>query len=111
MDTQQNERFLMVNLYPRTTGLLMTVWAGPGDHTQAPRIKVDVTHGDRMSLENTAVVGILPEPHLIAGNLPAQDLEAVSAWITLNREPLLAHWQGRIDGAEMAAQARKLASE
>jgi hypothetical protein len=103
-----DELFLMVNLYPRTTGLLMTVWAGPGDHTHAPRIKVNVTHGNRMNMEDTAVVGILPEPHLVVGDLQTQDLEAVCAWIRLNREALLAHWNGEIDGAEMAARTRKL---
>ena len=104
----EDELFLMVNLYPRTTGLLMTVWAGPGDHTHAPRIKVNVSHGNRMNMANTVVVGILPEPHLIEGDLPAQDLKAVLAWIVLNREALLAHWRGDIDGAEMTARTRKL---
>jgi hypothetical protein len=64
MNTQQDERFLMTNLYPRTTGLLMTVWAGPGDHTRAPKIKVNVTHGERMSMENTAVVGMPHRNHI-----------------------------------------------
>jgi hypothetical protein len=99
-----DELFLMVNLYPRTTGLRMTIWAGPGDGSHAPRIRVNMIHGNRMSLAGAAAVGILPTPHLIAGSLSTQDLEAVSAWVELNRKALLAHWRGEIDGAEMTAQ-------
>jgi hypothetical protein len=103
-----DELFLMVNLYPRTTGLMMTVWAGPGDGSHAPRIKVNMAHGERMNMANTAVVAIQPQPHLIAGHLTTQDLAMVSAWIDLNREALLAHWRGEIDGAEMAARAQRI---
>ena len=104
-----DELFVMVNLYPRSTGLMMTVWAGPGDGSHAPQIKVNMAHGDRMSMSNTAVVGILPDPHLVAGGLSTEDLATVAAWIELNREALLAHWRGEIDGAEMTARVRKLA--
>lgn len=104
----EDELFLMVNLYPKNTGLLMTVWAGPGDHTHAPRIKVNMAHGDRMNPANTAVVSLLPTPHLVEGDLSAQDFNAVSAWIALNLDALLAHWRGEIDGVDMAARTRKL---
>jgi hypothetical protein len=98
----------LVNLYPRSTGLPMTVWAGPGDYAHAPRIKVNMAHGNRMNPADTAVVGLLPTPHLIAGSLSAPDLALVFSWIDLNREALLAHWHGDIDGAEMAGRTQKL---
>jgi hypothetical protein len=104
-----DELFLMVNLYPRTTGLPMTIWAGPRSGARhAPRIKVNMTHGNKMDMSNTAIVGILPKPHLIEGSLSARDRDAVFAWIDVNRDALLAHWRGAIDGAEMTAQARRL---
>ena len=65
-------------------------------------------HGDRTDLDRTAVVGILPAPHLIAGSLSASDLAAVFNWIDLNRAALLEHWNGTIDGGEMAARSRRL---
>jgi hypothetical protein len=109
MSKQDDELFLMVNLYPRRTGLPMTVWAGPrGKARHAPRIKVNMAHGDRMDLDNTAVVGLLPSPHLITGSLSSQDLDAVFAWVALNRDALLEHWNGFIDGGEMAARSRPL---
>ena len=109
MSESDDELFLMVNLYPVRTGLPMTVWAGPrGKARHAPRIKVNMLHGDRTDLDRTAVVGILPAPHLIAGSLSASDLAAVFNWIDLNRAALLEHWNGTIDGGEMAARSRRL---
>ena len=104
-----NEQFAMVNLYPRTTGLPMTVWAGPrGKARHAPRIKVSMAHGNTMDVHDTAVVGILAKPRLIAGSLSALDRDAVYAWIDLNRDALLAHWRGDIDGGEMAIRSKRL---
>jgi hypothetical protein len=106
---ETDELFRMVNLYPRTTGLPMTIWAGPRSGARhAPRIKVNMTHGNTMDVNNTATVGIMPKPRLIAGSLSAGDLAAVASWIDLNRDALLAHWRGDIDGAEMAMRAKRL---
>ena len=101
--------FRMVNLFPRTTGLPMTIWAGPRSGArQAPRIMVNMAHGNAKDVNNTAVVSIQPQPHLIAGSLSASDIAAVASWIDLNREALLAHWLGWIDGAEMAMRTKRL---
>ena len=110
--TTNDELFLMVNLYPRSTGLPMTIWAGPrGNARHAARIKVNMTHGNQMDIANTATVGIQPKPRLIAGKLSAGDLHAVASWIDLNRDALLAHWRGDIDGGEMTARAKRLPAE
>ena len=53
-----DELFQMVNLYPRSTGLPMTIWVGPrGNARHAARIKVNMTHGNQMDIANTATVG------------------------------------------------------
>lgn len=104
-----DELFEMVNLYPQRTGLPMTVWAGPrGKARHAPRIKVNMTHGNRMDVHDTAVVGILPKPRLIAGSLSAADRNAVFAWVALNKDALLEHWNGTIDGGDMAQQTKRV---
>ena len=101
--------FRMVNLFPRTTGLPMTIWAGPRSGARhAPRIMVNMTHGNAKDVNNTAVVSIQPQPHLIAGSLSASDIAAVASWIDLNREALLAHWLGWTDGAEIAMRTKRL---
>jgi hypothetical protein len=97
-----DELFDMANLYPRTTGLPMTVWVGPrGNARHDVRIKVNLTHGDQMNIDNTAVVGIRPAPHLVAGRLPSDDERLVFEWIRVNEATIIAYWDGSIDTAEL----------
>ena len=84
--------FEVANLYPRTTGLPMTVWVSPrGNARHDVRVKVNVTHGNQMSIDNTAVVAVRPSPHLVAGQLSANDEKAVSTWIALNETAIVAY--------------------
>jgi len=104
--------FEMANLFPRTTGLPMTVWVSPrGRARHDARIKVCLTPGPRMDVANTAVVGLRPQPSLIKGRLPAPELDLVSRWITLNDAVLLDFWNGAIDTVELASRLRKLGPE
>ena len=48
-DREDLDLFEMANLYPATTGLPMTVWVSPRGHARhAARIKVCMTHGNKM---------------------------------------------------------------
>jgi len=93
-----NELFEMANLFPRTTGLPMTLWLSPrGNARHDVRVTVNMTHGDQMSIGNTAVVGVRPTPHVIAGHLSPDDRQAVFEWVPLNNPTLVDYWEGRID--------------
>ena len=62
-EPESNELFEMANLFPRTTGLPMTVWLSPrGNAGHDVRVKVNMTHGDQINIANTAVVGVRPNP-------------------------------------------------
>ena len=105
--TESDELFEMANLYPRTTGLPMTVWVSPrGNARHDVRIKVNMTHGDRMSVDNTAVIGVRPAPHVVAGQLSTEDERAVVDWITLNSDAIVAYWNGDIDTVELVQRLR-----
>ena len=66
-----DELLEMANLFPRTTGLPMTVWVSPRENARHDvRVKVNMTHGDQMNIANTAIVGVRPSPHVVAGHLP-----------------------------------------
>jgi hypothetical protein len=92
---EENELFEMANLYPRDTGLPMTVWVSPkGNARHDARVKVCRPHGDRMIIEDTAVVGVRPEPRVVEGPLATADFKLVSAWITLNEAALVGYWDG-----------------
>ena len=75
---ETDELFEMANLYPRTTGLPMTAWVSPrGNARHDVRVKVNMARGNQMTVENTAVVGVRPLPHLIVGHLSADDEQLV----------------------------------
>ena len=104
-----DELYEMANLYPRTTGLPMTVWVGPrGNARHEVRLKVNLTHGNQMNIDNTAVVGVRPTPHLVAGRLSSDDERLVFEWIRINEATIIAYWDGNIDTAELIQNLKPL---
>lgn len=107
--TESDDLFEMANVFPRTTGLPMTVWVSPrGNVRHDVRVKVNMAHGDQMSPANTAVVALRPVPHVVAGNLSPEDERAVFAWITLNSVAIIAYWDGDIDTVQLARALKRL---
>jgi hypothetical protein len=101
--------FEMVNLFPDDTGLPMVVWASERGHARHDvRVKVCETHGTRMLPGNLATVAVRPTPHLVAGQLSAADLRAVSDWIKLNEAALVDLWEYRISGIEFGRRMQRL---
>jgi hypothetical protein len=99
----------MVNLYPDDTGLSMTVHAMPrGRARHDVRLKVHKTHGSRMVATNTAVVGVLPLPHLVEDGLKPKDQIAVFQWAALNEAVLVDYWNGKISTGEFLRRLQKL---
>lgn len=104
-----DELFEVANLFPRTTGLPMTVWVSPrGNARHDVRVKVNATHGDQMNIANTTIVGVRPKPHVIAGRLSADDQRAVFEWISLNTAAIVEHWDGRLDTIELGRLLKRI---
>jgi len=72
--------FAWTNLFPRNTGLPVTIWVSVHGRVATDPYNPDAT-------EHAA---------------------AVAAWVALNCEVLLEHWRGNIDGAEMALRSKRL---
>jgi hypothetical protein len=99
----------MANLYPRDTGLPMTVWASPrGPARHDARVKVCRTHGNNMDSANLAIVAIRPSPRVMHGPLAQSDFGPVAAWIALNEEALIGYWNGTVSTLELAANLRRI---
>jgi hypothetical protein len=63
VETEAEDLFEMANLYPDTTGLPMTVWISPrGNARHDARVKVNMTHGNQMTIANTTLVGVRRPP-------------------------------------------------
>jgi hypothetical protein len=108
---QTDELFEMANLFPRTTGLPMTIWISPrGSARHDVRIKVNMTHGNQMSIANTAVVGVRPAPRVLVGHLSPDDEQAVFQWVALNTAALIAYWEGQIDTVQLGQALKRLPS-
>jgi hypothetical protein len=107
-----DDLFERANLFPRRTGLPMTVWVSPrGNARHDLRIKVNLTHGNQMNAANTAVVGVRPVPHMIAGRLLPEDERLVFEWITINTAALVAYWEGQIDTIDLGERLKSVASQ
>ena len=107
--TMAEAPYEMANLYPRETGLPMTVWASPrGRSRHDARIKVCRTPGNNMDPTNLAVVAIRPTPRVVHGPLAQSDFAAVADWIVLNRDALIDFWDGKLGTIEFAAKLRRL---
>ena len=104
------ERYVMINLRGRSTGLPMNIWIGPkGGARHGPRIKVQMNHRQRFDLKNLAVVNTAIDPEVSEGRLSAEDLELVQRYIKLNFRAIMAHWREETDGVELAQALRPLA--
>jgi hypothetical protein len=104
-----DDLFEMANLYPKTTGLPMTVWVPPRGHAQHDaRIKVSSIPGDRMVLDDAAVVAIRPSPVMLEGSLSGPELKVVAAWISANRDVLIDYWEGVADTADLIQRLKRV---
>lgn len=106
---EEQDLYEMANLYPRDTGLPMTIWVSPRGHARHDaRVKVCRTPGDRMDADNVAVVAIRPRPRLLHGELATEDLRAVQHWIGANSALLIDYWEGRASTAELIRGMRSV---
>ncbi|HVC62083.1 MAG TPA: hypothetical protein VND19_17185 [Acetobacteraceae bacterium] len=104
-----NDTFEMACLYPRDTGLPMTIWVSPrGNARHDARIRVCLTPGDRMDAGNPTVVAIRPVPRLMRGALPARDFARVARWVADNTAALLGYWDGSLSTVEFVTRMRRL---
>jgi hypothetical protein len=101
--SEADELYEMANLDPAETGLPMTVWVSPrGRARYDARVKVNRSHGPRMTITNTATVALRPMPRLVTGQLAPADQQAVFRWVSLNEDALVAYRNGQIGTIELA---------
>jgi hypothetical protein len=107
--SEADELYEMANLYPAETGLPMTVWVSPrGRARHDVRVKVNLSHGPRMTITNPATVAVRPMPRLVTGQLAPADQQAVFRWVSLNEDALVAYWNGQIGTIELARRLQPL---
>ena len=105
----EDDLFEMANLYPKNTGLPMTIWISQkGGANHDVRVKVSPSHGAKMDIHNAAVVSVRPRVEVLHGNLQAKDLEAVRRWVVLNAQAIIDYWNGEIDTLDLGQRLQRL---
>jgi len=104
--------FDMANLSPNLTGLPMVVWISErGGARHDARVKVSLVHGRRARPDQTAWLSVRPDVPVVAGPpLDPRDLELVRRWVELNRDALLAYWNGDLLTDEVIARLQPAAA-
>jgi hypothetical protein len=100
--------FEMANLSPTVTGLPMVVWISErGGARHDVRVKVSLVHGRRAKPNLTSSVSVRPDVRVVAGlALDAHDLALVRRWVELNRDALVAYWEGDLLTDEVIGRLR-----
>lgn len=105
MDTAQlqdeDDLCLMTNVYPADSGLPFVVYVSERQGRHDVRVKV----GKAPSFD--ASVSVRPTVDVVAGSLSGRDLELVRQWIELNRDIIIAHWEGQMPSSRDVLDALK----
>ena len=96
--------FSMINLYPRTTGLPVTVWVG---HAQGDA-RLVITPEQYYDPDHAVVWAFRPFTQISKNSLDETTQRAVCAWLALNYDALVEYWEERIDGAELCTHLEPL---
>jgi hypothetical protein len=109
---EADDLFEMANLSPRLTGLPMIVWISErGRARHDARVKVSLVHGRRVHPNRTASVSVRPTVEIVAGpELDRHDMELVRQWIEMNREAIIAYWNGDLLTDEVIARLKPVVS-
>jgi hypothetical protein len=91
MTAMSKPKDLTIDLYPSSTGLPMAISVSPsyGALPEYVCIKVMQAHNQQVDPGKLAVVKLLPNPHLVAGQLSDADLQMVGRWLALNEKAVL----------------------
>jgi hypothetical protein len=85
--------FLMANLAQPRTGLPFIIWIGVNGGTEY-QCRVGVSRTPTGSGTDMAWVEIDPGVRVVHGTLTPEEIRSLTKWVELNRDVLLAHWNG-----------------
>jgi hypothetical protein len=100
--TEQGEDlYLMSNVQPNESGLPFVVYISEKQGRHDVRVKV----GKPPNF--TASVSVRPDIKVVAGKLSERELALVRQWIELNRDVIIAHWEGKMASSRDVLNALK----
>jgi Domain of unknown function (DUF4160) len=110
MTTNLEAPFELANLFPKHTGLPFVVWVSVrGGARHDVRVKVSPTANANPA--EMVSVAIRPDVSVVEGTMSPHDLKLLTQWVDLNREPLIAYWDGMIDTRDLLDGLKTLGKE
>ncbi len=91
----------MATVHPKRTGLPFVVWISVKQGQQDVRVKVG------RPPDFDASVSVRPDVRVLSGQLTSHHLGLVRQWIELNRDVIIANWNGEFDDSADAIEALK----
>ncbi len=95
----RTDLFEMANLPPHRTGLPFVVFVSQRGGARHD-VRVKVSKNAKAMPREMVSVAIRPNVRVIAGAMSSHDLSLLTRWIELNRDALVAYWQGDIEYTE-----------
>lgn len=111
---ERTELFEMSNHFKEETGLSRVVWSSvkSGNEKHGPRIKVQKTEANKAIPDEWFSVTISDEPTIINNSkkikINAKELKKIKQWVLLNKEVLLAHWNGETSSLQLANSLKSI---
>ncbi len=105
-EPQGQALFEMANLRPERTGLPFVVFISQRGGARHD-VRVKVARSAKVRPSEMVTVALRPKVRVIRGTLERDDLAALADWLDLNRDVLIAYWDGDIEYTEDAVTALK----
>ena len=91
--------FEMANLRPERTGLPFVVFISQRGGARHD-LRVKVARSAKVRPSEMITVAVRPSVRVVKGTLDPRDLALLMRWIELNRDVLIAYWDGSIEYTE-----------
>ncbi len=102
LQEQDEDLYLMTNVQPAESGLPFVAYISERQGQHDVRVKFA-----RKPPNWIAVVTVRPAVEIVVGQLSSSDLELVRQWIELNRDVIIAHWEGKMPSSRDVLNALK----
>lgn len=102
LQDQDEDLYLMSNVQPAESGLPFVAYISErqGQHD----VRVKLAH---KAPNWIATVTVRPTIDVVVGQLSKNDLDLVRQWVELNRDVIIAHWEGKIPSSRDVLNALK----
>ncbi len=100
----EDDFYLMANLSPKRTGLPYVVWISPRGNAQHD-VRVQISRGPKVRPGEFVSVALRPTLRVVEGELTADEMRLLQAWVAINFDVIVQFWDGVIEYTENALAA------